>query len=126
MPDDSSLGSLFSTLAETRSQLEKLAELLQWQDAPQLRHWQDALQQAEDRLQQAKVRIAVLGAVKSGKSTLLNALLGADRLRRGAGILTSIVTRIQLGKISRAHLRFKSKSINSDVYFLKRANFYCF
>jgi len=111
MPDDSSLGSLFPTLAETRSQLEKLAELLQWQDAPQLRHWQDALQQAEDRLQQAKVRIAVLGAVKSGKSTLLNALLGADRLRRGAGILTSIVTRIQLGKISRAHLRFKSKSL---------------
>ncbi|MAC44060.1 MAG: hypothetical protein CL913_08980 [Deltaproteobacteria bacterium] len=112
MPDDSSLGiDLFPPLAETRSQLEKLAELLQWKDAPQLRHWQEALQHAEDRLQQAKVRIAVLGAVKSGKSTLLNAVLGADRLRRGAGILTSIVTRIQLGKISRAHLRFKSKSL---------------
>ena len=112
MPDDSSLGiALFPPLAETRSQLEKLAELLQWKDAPQLRHWQEALQHAEDRLQQAKVRIAVLGAVKSGKSTLLNAVLGADRLRRGAGILTSIVTRIQLGKISRAHLRFKSKSL---------------
>ena len=104
MPDDSSLGiALFPPLAETRSQLEKLAELLQWKDAPQLRHWQEALQHAEDRLQQAKVRIAVLGAVKSGKSTLLNAVLGADRLRRGAGILTSIVTRIQLGNISRAH-----------------------
>ncbi len=112
MPDDSSLGiALFPPFAETRSQLEKLAELLQWKDAPQLRHWQEALQHAEDRLQQAKVRIAVLGAVKSGKSTLLNAVLGADRLRRGAGILTSIVTRIQLGKISRAHLRFKSKSL---------------
>ena len=67
------------------------------------------MQHAEARLQQAKVRIAVLGAVKSGKSTLLNALLG--RLRRGAGILTSIVTRVQPGEISRAHLRFKSKSL---------------
>ena len=112
MPDDSSLGiNLFPPLAETRSQLEKLAELLQWKDAPQLRHWQETLQHAEARLQQAKVRIAVLGAVKSGKSTLLNAMLGADCLRRGAGILTSIVTRIQPGKISRAHLRFKSKSL---------------
>jgi ribosome biogenesis GTPase A len=69
----------FLPLAETRSQLEKLAELLQWKDAPQLGHWQETLQHAEARLQQAKVRIAVLGAVKSGKSTLLNALLGADR-----------------------------------------------
>ncbi|MEC7217594.1 MAG: dynamin family protein [SAR324 cluster bacterium] len=112
MPDGSSSGlSLFPPLAETRSQLEKLAELLQWKDAPQLRHWQETLQHAEARLQQAKVRIAVLGAVKSGKSTLLNALLGADRLRRGAGILTSIVTRVQPGEISRAHLRFKSKSL---------------
>ena len=101
MPDDSSSGlSLFPPLAETRSQLEKLAESLQWKDALQLRHWQETLQHAEARLQQAKVRIAVLGAVKSGKSTLLNALLGADRLRRGAGILTSIVTRVQPGEIS--------------------------
>ena len=102
---------MFPPLAETHSQLEKLAELLQWQDALQLQQWQETLRNAEARLQQAKVRVAVLGAVKSGKSTLLNALLGSDRLLRGAGILTSIVTRIQPGEISRAHLRFKSKSV---------------
>jgi hypothetical protein len=57
---------------------------------------------AEDYL-----RVAVVGTVKSGKSTLINALAGQDLLRRGAGILTAMITRVQPGPSAGAVLRFK-------------------
>ncbi len=52
-------------------------------------------------------RVAVAGAVKSGKSTLVNALIGRDLLKRGAGIVTSLVTRVRPGPVLRAVLRLK-------------------
>ncbi|GAB6061378.1 hypothetical protein JCM30394_01070 [Deferrisoma palaeochoriense] len=52
-------------------------------------------------------RLAVAGTVKSGKSTLVNALVGRDVLRRGAGIITSLVTRVRPGPEPRARLRLK-------------------
>ncbi|MCK7509209.1 MAG: dynamin family protein [Desulfobacterales bacterium] len=44
------------------------------------------------------IRVAVVGAIKSGKSTFLNALLKGDFLKRGAGVVTSIVTRVRAGR----------------------------
>ena len=43
-------------------------------------------------------RIAVVGSVKSGKSTLINTLVERDVLRRGAGITTAFVTRIRTNR----------------------------
>lgn len=53
------------------------------------------------------VRIAVAGTVKSGKSTLVNALIGRDVLKRGAGIVTSLVTRVRPGQELLARMRLK-------------------
>ncbi len=62
------------------------------------------------------MRIAVVGAIKSGKSTLVNALLQDDHLKRGAGVVTSIVTRIRRGSKLRARLFFKSwDEINAEI-----------
>lgn len=62
------------------------------------------------------VRIAVVGAIKSGKSTLVNTLLQNDYLKRGAGVVTSIVTRIRRGDKLKARLYFKSwDEINHDI-----------
>ena len=62
------------------------------------------------------MRIAVVGAIKSGKSTLVNALLQDDYLKRGAGVVTSIVTRIRRGNQLRARLFFKSwDQINAEI-----------
>ncbi len=61
------------------------------------------LQAGSDRV----FRVAVAGAVKSGKSTLVNALVGRDMLKRGAGIVTSLVTRVLPGPEPRARLRLK-------------------
>jgi hypothetical protein len=62
------------------------------------------------------MRIAVVGAIKSGKSTLVNALLKGDYLKRGAGVVTSIVTRIRRGNKLRASLYLKSwDDINAEI-----------
>ena len=62
------------------------------------------------------MRIAVVGAIKSGKSTLVNALLQDDYLKRGAGVVTSIVTRIRRGNQLRARLYLKSwDQINAEI-----------
>jgi hypothetical protein len=59
------------------------------------------------RLGSARVRVTAIGAVKSGKSTLVNALLGEDVLPRGSGILTALVTRVVTGSAPGARATFK-------------------
>lgn len=47
------------------------------------------------------------GTVKSGKTTLVNSLVGGDHLKRGAGIVTSLVTRVRPGASLNATLVLK-------------------
>ncbi|MEJ5300162.1 MAG: dynamin family protein [Thermodesulforhabdaceae bacterium] len=83
----------------------------------ELSSWIDQLKAIQDAISGRVVRIAVTGAVKSGKSTLVNALLGEDLLKRGAGIVTSCVTRIRTTRDEKGGwAEFKSwKEINSDI-----------
>lgn len=79
--------------------------------------WRQQLHAISDAIQGRTLRIAVVGAVKSGKSTLVNAFLGDDLLRRGAGIVTSCVTRIRsTGGEKGGWIEFKSwKEVNDDI-----------
>jgi GTPase SAR1 family protein len=62
------------------------------------------------------IRVAVVGSIKSGKSTLVNALFGGDYVKRGAGVVTSIVTKVRPGKSLRAELEFKTwHEINAEM-----------
>ena len=56
--------------------------------------WRERLASLEN-LRERTFRIAVAGTVKSGKTTLVNSLLGDDLLKRGAGIVTSVVTKVR-------------------------------
>lgn len=68
------------------------------------------------RMSGEMVRVAVVGSIKSGKSTFINALLKGDYLRRGAGVVTSIVTRVRKGPGLKATLYFKSwDEIHADL-----------
>lgn len=61
-------------------------------------------------------RVAVVGPIKSGKSTFTNSFFKRDFLKRGAGVVTSIVTRIRRGPETRARLLFKSwDEINAEM-----------
>lgn len=55
-----------------------------------------------------RLKIAVVGVIKSGKSTFINSLVGKELVKRGAGVITSITTRIQKGKKNQASLYFRS------------------
>ncbi len=62
------------------------------------------------------VRVAVVGPIKSGKSTFVNSLFRQDYLKRGAGVITSIVTKIHCGETLKATINFKSwDEINHDI-----------
>lgn len=78
--------------------------------------WEKSCKSLRKRLGEDIIRIAVVGPIKSGKSTFLNALFKGDYLKRGAGVVTSIVTRIQSGKDLKAKLYFKSwDEVNSEI-----------
>jgi hypothetical protein len=106
VPEDHTLAPFIRALDD----LEDMAR--DWQHlfplAPsQAEHWLKVLSQVRTHLAEDCLRLAVVGTVKSGKSTFINALVGQDLLRRGAGILTAMITRVQPGTPARAVLKFK-------------------
>ncbi len=69
-----------------------------------------------EKIRSEHLKIAVVGVIKSGKSTFVNSLVGKEMLKRGAGVITSITTRIQKGKKNQATLFFKSwDQINAQL-----------
>ena len=79
-------------------------------------NWQKACIDINRQITEDIVRVAVIGAVKSGKSTFVNSLFKGDYVKRGAGIITSIVTRIRTGDELKAVLFFKSlDEVNADI-----------
>ncbi len=78
--------------------------------------WEKTCAAVPEQLSEPTVRVAVVGPIKSGKSTFLNALLKGDFLKRGAGVVTSIVTRVRAGERLKATLYYKSwDEVNADM-----------
>jgi len=78
--------------------------------------WEKTCSEIHKQMSEDIVRVAIVGAVKSGKSTFINSLFRGDYLKRGAGVVTSIVTRVQSGHPLTAKLFFKSwDEVNSDM-----------
>lgn len=74
------------------------------------------LDKISDAMVSDKLKIAVVGVIKSGKSTFVNAFLGKELVKRGAGVVTSITTRIQKGKKNQARIRLRSwDEINAEL-----------
>ena len=79
-------------------------------------NWETTCSKLHKQLSEEVLRIAVVGAIKSGKSTFLNALFKGEYLKRGAGVVTSIVTRVRGGLQPKAKVLFKSlDEINQDI-----------
>jgi len=78
--------------------------------------WEKTCRSIGQQVSEETLRVAIVGAIKSGKSTFANSLLSGDYLKRGAGVVTSIVTRVRQGKKLEAHLHFKSwGEVNGDM-----------
>ena len=94
---------------------EELSPLFS-EDSAQVSSWRRSLEAVSESLQDQTLRIAVVGPVKSGKSTFINAMQGRDLLKRGAGIITAFITRIKAGPEEKGWVEIKSwPEINSEV-----------
>jgi hypothetical protein len=101
---------------ETLSQLLASAADLPGGSQTSLAQWRQICERSGRTLADRWLHLAAIGVIKSGKSTLINAILQGDYLRRGAGVVTSIVTRVRKGKTLKAHLFFKSwAAINDEI-----------
>jgi len=84
---------------------------------PEFEHFKKACAAIKQRLNEDILRVAVVGPIKSGKSTLVNALFQGDYLKRGAGVVTAIVTRIRKGKSLKATLWMKGwDQIHQEIH----------
>ena len=78
--------------------------------------WEKTCSSIYKQMSEQIIRIAVVGTIKSGKSTFINSLFKGDYLKRGAGVVTSIITRVRSGKQLNAKLLFKSwDEVNSEI-----------
>jgi len=78
--------------------------------------WENTLHSIDQQLSEELVRVAVIGTIKSGKSSFTNSLFHGDYLKRGAGVVTSIVTRIRTADKKSATLFMKPKEqINREI-----------
>ena len=78
--------------------------------------WEKTCRGLPSQISEDMMRVAVVGPIKSGKSTFLNSMLKGDYLKRGAGVVTSIVTRVRSGDKLSAHLYFKSwEEVNAEM-----------
>jgi len=69
-----------------------------------------------DQIGSGILNIAVVGAIKSGKSTFINSWLNDDLLKRGAGVVTSVITRVKKGDQHKATVLLKSwDEINQEI-----------
>jgi GTPase SAR1 family protein len=78
--------------------------------------WENICHSIKSQLSEELIRVAVIGTIKSGKSTLINSLFAGDYLKRGAGVVTSMVTRVRRSDQLNARLYFKSwDQVNADI-----------
>ena len=78
--------------------------------------WEKVCDQLPGQLAEDIIRVAIVGPIKSGKSTFLNSIFKGEFVKRGAGVITSIVTRVRSGKRLQAKLFFKSwDEINAEM-----------
>ncbi|MBW1744541.1 MAG: dynamin family protein, partial [Deltaproteobacteria bacterium] len=110
---------LKSTILDINQDLRlviRKAELIDGVSHDPLEAWKATTNRIHRQLAEEMIRVAVVGSIKSGKSTLVNALFGGDYLRRGAGVVTSIVTKIRPGTSMKAKLEFKTwDDVNADM-----------
>lgn len=118
--------SIMQQNLDTQTGLENLRQILETlteelsplfrDDSVQVGSWRRSIEAVSESLQDQTLRIAVVGSVKAGKSTFINAMQGRDLLKRGAGIITAFITRIRSGSEEKGWVELKSwEEINADV-----------
>jgi small GTP-binding protein len=75
----------------------------------------DQLRDLFGRLADDRFNLAVVGRFNRGKTSLMNAMLGMDRLPTGVVPLTSVITAVSYGSEPKAVLHYQNTSLFMDV-----------
>lgn len=67
------------------------------------------------RLAEDRFNLVVVGRFSRGKTSLMNALLGTDRLPTGILPLTSVITTVSYGSTEKVQIEFEGGSIGFDI-----------
>lgn len=95
-----------------KSELADLLRAVPWRAEQAERNRDLFARLAEDRF-----NLAVVGRFSRGKSTLMNAMLGVDRLPTGTEPLTSVITSIAYGSHEKVVLHFQDTTLFLDIRF---------
>ncbi len=101
---------------EAKQLFSKAAQVPVVTDPARFKNAVEACERFANRISGDHLKMAVVGTIKSGKSTVINSLFCGDYLRRGAGVITSIVTRIRRSDRLAAKLYLKTaEEINAEI-----------
>ncbi len=67
------------------------------------------------RLAEDRFNLVVAGRFNRGKSSLMNAILGVDRLPTGIVPLTSVVTTVSYGTSDKVTIKYKQRRLDSEI-----------
>jgi len=75
----------------------------------------ERLQPLFARLAEDRFNLVVVGRFNRGKTSLMNAILGVDRLPTGVVPLTSVITTVGYGSKERVVLKFRSRALDMEI-----------
>lgn len=103
-------------IVEQPSLEESLQILLAIEESrPGTKCLRDKLHLLNSKLASGQLHLAVLGQMKRGKSSFINALLGAEVLPTGVLPVTAIITEIRFGSIPEATIVYSTGDLRSRV-----------
>jgi GTP-binding protein EngB required for normal cell division len=107
--------SITSQIAEKHSIEEILNTLLMIDSATSNQSVQTRLLALQEKLAAGQLYLAVLGQMKRGKSSLINALLNAEVLPTGILPVTAIITELRYGEVPGATIIYSTGGLREQV-----------
>jgi GTPase SAR1 family protein len=102
------LGTIAATIEQSQQERETSGSL-------GLEREVETLKTASDRFRQGRFRLLILGDMKRGKSTFLNAMLGARLLPSDVNPCTALLTIVQAGEQEQVTIYFKDETREPEV-----------
>jgi small GTP-binding protein len=79
------------------------------------REWEERIEELLARLADDRFNLVVVGRFSRGKSSLMNAILGTDRLPTGIVPLTSVITTVAYGSKEKVALKYRGRILDQQV-----------
>jgi ribosome biogenesis GTPase A len=79
------------------------------------RDWHNGARDLFERLAEDRFNLVVVGRFNRGKTSLMNAIMGTDRLPTGIVPLTSVITTVAYGSTERVGLHYDGRILTSEI-----------